>query len=451
MIFSCCLETLKHKLKGCCPLLQESVRRLKDAIGKGSKSILGQFATNMEHVPFYLQKREDYLRQCPAMLQHAQQVAVFMDKLKVIKDHGGKYEELAAMSKDIPALVQQLRLGSCEKLELAFKDVTLKAWRQVEQKQVQITEEQLKHLNVALKELSLMHPLETEYQMHINKGQQLLQQLGQQKQMNSFMEVCQVLPDVVLPVCNTIKEHLQSMGAQAEFLQDKHTSVMKAVVVRLLVFLNGAWQVEHGMTDFAVSAITCCQSLLQLVKDEPLKKDVATLEVGKELVETLNDFRALQIDDTHSDDAFLKLLLSLKRKLLKYEAKKGAAMVNCKLLSKALDKQYEVAKKLCKAEEEKHLLQKKEKVETSLKALAELAGGHRRGQDWLATCTALSWEQLLQHADETILQVDSEDMVNKQQSLEEACTTFPPFSCCSSVEIRAQPLQEILKYEMASQ
>ena len=55
-------EKLSQNQNIFCPVLQESVRRLKESKSKGSKSILGQFAINMDHVPFYLQKIEDYLK-----------------------------------------------------------------------------------------------------------------------------------------------------------------------------------------------------------------------------------------------------------------------------------------------------------------------------------------------------------------------------------------------------
>ena len=177
--------------------------------------------------------------------------------------------------------------------------------------------------------------------------------------------------------------------------------------MRLLIFLDGAWEVENGITDFAVVGISCCRRLLQFFKDEELNKDVASLEAAKQMVETENDFSALLLDESHIEDALLKMLLSLKRKVLLYEAKQSATMDKCKGLLKAMAKQHVQAKKLRQSEEEKLLMQKENNLEFAQKALSDIAGGQRKGQDGMTTCTANSWDGLLKHADETILQGDA--------------------------------------------
>ena len=52
--------------------------------------------------------------------------------------------------------------------------------------------------------------------------------------MQGFIEVCQVLemgdvtPDVVFPVCNSIQEQMQSMNLLPQLFQEKQASVMKS-------------------------------------------------------------------------------------------------------------------------------------------------------------------------------------------------------------------------------
>ena len=120
--------------------------------------------------------------------------------------------------------------------------------------------------------------------------------------------------------------------------------------------------------------------MLALLKDETMEKDIALLDAGKEMAEVDEEFEALLLVDNATSHARLKMLLPMKRRMMKYDSKRDHVVVGCPKLMKKFEALYEKCQKRCKSEQDVGEKKRSELVD-AYKALSDVAGGHKRGQD----------------------------------------------------------------------
>eukprot|EP00971_Amphidinium_carterae_P322033 6401313-Amphidinium_carterae.2 len=407
---------------------KEPVRRLKAAEGKSNQASITAISTAVMGTSWWNLRVQEYLAKAPAMVQLAPTVAAYAQSLGTITLDVSSVSKLHEIASGLPALVRQLRHGSCDEVMTKLEHAVKGLWNAVHPEASKLEKSQLGSISSLLQECCSLFPLQSGFHEALEACGKVQKEAGQHELLQALLSsvdkvVKATQKEHAIPAIKELAEFLKSTKIIAQQVPDDAKASLNAAIMSVADSLHKYWEMKDGMLDFIGPSVDIFKVLAGILNVPVVSKAVTLVEDGVSMVQGLIELNAIISHESKSGDECLQSVLVLRRRLTKFNKSKALLTEDFKmtLLDKFTVFRAEVTALFS---EQKALLiaAVERKLQAEQKNIMKMAGGAPNGAEWLATFHGSTWESLLEHANNTIAKVKPTDLVESQKSLQEAFT-----------------------------
>eukprot|EP00971_Amphidinium_carterae_P109932 2177790-Amphidinium_carterae.2 len=360
------------------------------------------------------------------MVQLAPTVAAYAQTLANITLDVSAVDRLHEIACGLPALVRQLRGGSCNEVMTMLEQAVKNLWEVLHPGASKLAKAHLASISSLLQECCSLFPLQSGFHEALEACGKVQKESGQQELLQALLTAVEKVTHAkqkehAIQAIKDLAEFLRSTKIVAQQVPDDAKAVLNTAIMSVAEILDKYWEMKDGMPDFIVLCTEISKVLAGIVNISVVSKAVTLVEDGVSMVQGFIDLNCIISKEGASRDETLQSVLVLRRRLTKYNKSKALLTEDTKMavLQKFIAFRADVTALFS---EQKGLLISgaESKLQTEQKNLMKMAGGAKNGCEWLESFSGSTWENLLQHASTTIATIKPTDLVEAQKALQEA-------------------------------
>ena len=408
-------------------------------MGKTTKGLVTQIAAVIESSQWYNMKVQDYMSHAPAMLEKGHLVQKFSVRLWHLEATAAHMKELHDMIKEVSVLQKCLRAGSTERLQQALYKKVTTLWTDIEEGSKDDAD--ILHLaSQVLLECHLLYPMDEQIQVMSQACGELLSQCGLQRDVEMFSKACSALLEQLKQepmdkdACAEAMEKLcsgaSSLKGQPGTLPGESKALAKDALTQLITIqgnslLEGCFSME--------SCLPCAEALCSVVEDTGLSQVTSCLTLAWQVGLCMVKLKAANDEPVESildGDKSMEKTIELQRTLLKINASKAAVDGHEVLIDKPF---WEKVHKIITHASATLNVVNAARARSSLgllkdahSRLQDVAGGLAGGKRWQEDCTVTSFQQLHDHAENTLMKTNGKQLVQLAEELKQAMQHILP-------------------------
>eukprot|EP00971_Amphidinium_carterae_P350986 6491840-Amphidinium_carterae.1 len=352
--------------------------------------------------------------------------------------------KVAPLLKSVPTLQQSLRANACDALVVKLRHSIDDLWEQRES----FNDVALLHeFSDLLMSAGILYPLDAAIQKYILDLGAMIKTSSEAKVLNGLMEKCDGLatadikdPKQYKECLSALADTLQPLTASTSQLQESHQSSLLVTLTRIHAFANTNNLNSPEIQAIVEQSINVGAKLAALLGEKG--DDITFIKVAMDVIVSARNIVLVQEKNKQAfgGEAMLQHCLTCQRHALQLEKLAKSPSLATHLCQAKFSSVHKVAHTLI-AETSTGLKEAgQEKLKQEVEKLKETNGGMNDGNNWVSMFTGSSWQQLLEHASQTLLNMDMAVFSAKLKHVAEADAseviaklTNPAILNCSSV------------------
>jgi hypothetical protein len=408
--------------------------------------VLTQVAAAVESSQWYSMRLQDYLDHLPAMLEKGHLVAKFSSRLGAMHMPSECISEMHDMVKEVAVLSQCLRAGSTSNLQDQLLNKLRKLWSEIEESS-SVKPKHLQQVSSLFSDASLVYPMDASMAAMTLACGELLQECSLSMDLLVFDRACDLVlevltaepqqADAVLIAMKCLCEHSSNLRGIPSSLPTKSKKLATTVLQGAIDFFAKTITLDQKDMEHCLS---CAEVLGSIVQEEPLTLTMNYLKQALQVKQKLDKLKVdgkLSMDEILGNGASLEKTVDLQRSLMKMKGmKKGLLlMISEQGCKQSIDEIEKDSAELVQLVNARRAMEASAQLEHAHTKLTDIAGGHYGGKHWLEENDASSFNELLQHATNTLMKINGKLLVDTTAQTEKALYHIVlVYSVCEDVQ-----------------
>eukprot|EP00971_Amphidinium_carterae_P335364 6471198-Amphidinium_carterae.2 len=397
---------------------------------------------------------DEYMVAAPALIEMAPIVQKFNKQLEELQEvTPTSLPLLVDIGKHLPNLKGSLRKNTCDALCIAWRKKVTDVFTLVKEKSSELSKIDVGTAMNLFTEASIFFPLDSELQQYVATTGEVLKVADQANIVKDLLEACKVFdedpPEDLTWYIEQIQvfvDKMESMVVSPELFESKCKSSFIGVTKQLVNVLGLKWVDCSSVPLFAVHSVECLQKVANKVpSDVNLKALACAVLDGVQLVQAQEKLDSTKRSETIEQDDLVEKLLLVHRRAKKLAAslERGPEnVVVLKTLGEACKRSQSVVQEM-KADIAAKMFSQ---CQLAHKALCDVAGGKKGGLDWCVGFEGKTFEELSEHAKDSLMKIDGGQMQDLQVALDEvgfkSCSGRVPLTHCKCIARGRLPWNE---------